>query len=291
MAKDKTTSDGDASVESSSDSQSNGMRVSSEYRKSMAGFLQKSLVLMNELIDPEVDHEVFEKANSDKLFREPFFSFRVYTQLLIKKSRLHVVAVLAANGKNNLHSLSVQMRPALECAGQVVLIIHNILMSLHPNPSKVVEYMTADYFRTKQSVTKRQIDKTSLPSQPKRFLVSDTVESLKNGKDWHDHLTKSFVHSKFDNLQGISYGGGVASCSTIYDQLAFAYFLDYFTHQILVMLAYGGLSPDTNLETDPFQAKASDFMAEVHGASEHYIQTLEPILESIMATMQNAPAD
>ena len=34
---------------------------------------------------------------------------------LLRKARLHAIAVLRANETGNVHSLAVQMRPVLEC--------------------------------------------------------------------------------------------------------------------------------------------------------------------------------
>ena len=46
----------------------------------------------------------------------------------LNKAQIHIAAVLVANESNNLHSLAVQMRPVLECAGQVVLVIHTLCL-------------------------------------------------------------------------------------------------------------------------------------------------------------------
>ena len=39
--------------------------------------------------------------------------------LIFRKGRLHMLGAYRANETDNLHSLAVQMRPVLECAGQV----------------------------------------------------------------------------------------------------------------------------------------------------------------------------
>ena len=49
---------------------------------------------------------------------DPTATLRIVGALLLCKARIHTVAVLRANETSNLHSLAVQMRPVLECAGQ-----------------------------------------------------------------------------------------------------------------------------------------------------------------------------
>lgn len=58
--------------------------------------------------------EATEKIDLDA---DPTATFRIMSALLLRKARLHTVAVLRANETNNLHSLAVQIRPVLECAG------------------------------------------------------------------------------------------------------------------------------------------------------------------------------
>ena len=55
---------------------------------------------------------------------DPAAAVRIIGALLLRKARIHTVAVLRANETSNLHSLAVQMRPVLECAGQVVFFFH-----------------------------------------------------------------------------------------------------------------------------------------------------------------------
>ena len=48
---------------------------------------------------------------------------------LLRKARIHTVAALRANETSNLHSLAVQMRPVLECAGQVVFRFRTLFIA------------------------------------------------------------------------------------------------------------------------------------------------------------------
>ena len=60
---------------------------------------------------------------------DPAVSVRILCRLLLRKARIHASAVLRANESNNLHSLAVQMRPVLECAGQVVFFFHHLVIA------------------------------------------------------------------------------------------------------------------------------------------------------------------
>ena len=60
---------------------------------------------------------------------DPAAAFRIMGSLLLRKARIHTDAVLRANETNNLHSLAVQMRPVLECAGQVVFIFQTTIIA------------------------------------------------------------------------------------------------------------------------------------------------------------------
>ena len=60
---------------------------------------------------------------------DPAAVVRIMGALLLRKARVHTIAVLRANESSNLHSLAVQMRPVLECAGQVVFFFHNMMIA------------------------------------------------------------------------------------------------------------------------------------------------------------------
>ena len=47
---------------------------------------------------------------------DPTATLRIIGALLLRKARIHTVAVLRANETSNLHSLAVQMRPVLKVA-------------------------------------------------------------------------------------------------------------------------------------------------------------------------------
>ena len=60
---------------------------------------------------------------------DPVATFRIQGAFLLRKARIHTVAVLRANETGNLHSLAVQMRPVLECAGQVVFMYEHLFIA------------------------------------------------------------------------------------------------------------------------------------------------------------------
>ena len=272
------------------DAQMNAGEVCAEYRRVMADFLARSLALMNDAIGLDLGYEGGDKVTTAEWERDPFLVLRLHARLLMKKARLHVVAVLAANRSSNHHSLAVQMRPALECAGQVVLVFHNLFTALRPDPDSVARYINSDYYQTMQCLTKGKLGHDQLlkqiavvdPMAPHRkgkksFSESDTVKSLEGGPEWYANLSEYFQHSELEALRGRSFSGGVTSNSTVYDELAFAVFLEYIAHQMLVMIAHGVLSPATNLETDPFLGKVFAVLAERRAATDRYRKALAPI--------------
>ena len=88
---------------------------------------------------------------------------RVQYALLLRKARIHTDAVLQANETNNVHSLAVQMRPVLECVGQLAFISHNVIiapgltMEVERAVKVVGDYFSADYYGTVIRATKGQV--------------------------------------------------------------------------------------------------------------------------------------
>ena len=85
---------------------------------------------------------------------DPARLYRIICPLLLRKARIHALAVLQANEANNVHSLALQMRRVLECAGQFAFIFHNLLVGpyllMEPEhaANTATGYMDADYYRT-----------------------------------------------------------------------------------------------------------------------------------------------
>ena len=101
--------------------------VVTKYRESMAGCLQASLVGINDFLTPVDLDGVFGPINQSEFNDDPVIVFRQMSYLLMAKARLHVFAAVRANRESNIHSLAVQMRPALECAGQVVSVFRDLV--------------------------------------------------------------------------------------------------------------------------------------------------------------------
>ena len=107
-------------------------------RADMAELLRETVALTGELerlLDATVgwpDGSVRSDFDAD-----PAAAVRVLGAGLLRKARVHTCAVLRANETSNLHSLAVQMRPVLECAGQVVFFFQNMMIApgLHRHPS------------------------------------------------------------------------------------------------------------------------------------------------------------
>ena len=93
------------------------------YRADMASLLEKSVATTRELERwLDVTGGLREAMAQFDLASDPTATYRIMCALLLRKARLHAAAVIRANETNNVHSLAVQMRPVLECAGQVVFI-------------------------------------------------------------------------------------------------------------------------------------------------------------------------
>ncbi len=268
----------------------------SEYRAAMAGFLKSSLPLMVRSAGSETSHPGLDENTIAEFERDPFHVFRVHAAVLMRKARLHVIAVLVANRDGNLHSLAVQMRPALECAGQVVSVFHKLL--IEKDSSALGQYFNADYLQTMQRVSKGQVDRSYFLDtiakadplgsrrKPKRLLQSAKVRSLEGSPGMYDYLSL-FHHPKLGTLRGPSCTGGVSSNDTLSDQLAFATLLDYLAHQMLVMIAHAALSPTTDSDTDPFIATVFAQLAEKRAATQHH----RALLSAIFSNAEPPPQD
>ena len=184
----------------------------------------------------------------------PLGPFRLHCALLLHKAQLHMVAVLAANESDNLHSLAVQMRPVLECAGQVVLVVHNVFVD-RDSASKALDYMDADYRQTFIRSTKGQVTHKQLlahiseirrefnekPAKGGSLKQANKVASLHGGKAWYRYLSEFFGHGRRAEWRGHPWRGGVRSMDTVEDEFTFAGFMDYLVNQVAVMNAYAAL--------------------------------------------------
>ena len=219
---------------------------------------------------------------------DPTATNRNMSALLLRKARIHTTAVLQANETSNLHSLAVQMRPILECAGQLVFLHHNLIIApdLQMPRERTIEMvgnrMDADHYQTLLRITRGKISRDELrrvereaqeaaavaagaakPKQNKRrrYTHMDKVEVLKGGRNWYNYLSKYFVHGNVDDWKGLSARGGVITMDTVQDEFAFAGFMDYLMSQVALMNAYAALFPvdgDTDLWMERTMAQLHD---------------------------------
>ena len=224
------------------------------YRSGMASLL-KGQVVEVEKIKGRLGVKVGDDASERAVLEDaPLGVFRLHCALLLHKAQIHMIAVLGANESNNLHSLAVQMRPVLECAGQVVLVIHNLFIEPE-RVGDVDDYFDRDYLGTFIRATKgemgheqlltqiskirKEFDKEPL-SKARSLKQEDKVVWLEGGRVWYKLLSERFCHGKVDWVVG-SWQGGVSSNNTIQDDCAFAVFMDYLVNQVAVMNAYAAL--------------------------------------------------
>ena len=115
------------------------------YRTGVVNLLAKLVVAVAEIercLDVSVDGE--EASARAVLGDDSTGAFRIMCALLLRKAKLHMTAIMRANETGNVHSLAVQMRPILECAGQVVLIFHNVMIPPERGETVVGGYMNAN---------------------------------------------------------------------------------------------------------------------------------------------------
>ncbi len=240
------------------------------YRAGTADLLAQSIVTTRELGRRlAADGDLRELTAQSDIEADPGTPLRVECTLLLRKARVHSDAALRANAANNLHSLAVQMRPILECAGQVVFVFDNHFVAprLTGNPGHAVraldDRLSADFYDTMIRATKGKMSHEELLATiseseraaaesvgmraPERtrgrsLKQADKAATLKGGEAWYAHLSKSFCHGEGD-LRGPTWRGGVKSMNTWRDELVFAGFMDFLVEQLNTMNAYAALCP------------------------------------------------
>ena len=205
----------------------------------------------------DVDVEGDEAAARAVLEGDPTGPFRITCALLLRKAKIHMIAMLRANQNSNVHSLAVQMRPVLECAGQVVFVLHNLMIEPERGESVVLGYMNADYYGTFIRLTKGEVSEVSdehllsdilelnemskeKVGKGKSLRQADKVAALNGGLGWYNYLSERFCHGEAD-WRGISWRGDVISMDTVQDAYTFAGLMDYLVNQVALMNAYVAL--------------------------------------------------
>lgn len=214
--------------------------------------------------------ETQEDLASAKLFFEtdPANVYRLTCTLLLRKARIHSLAVFRANETNNVHSLAVQARPVLECAGQVVFISHHLFIAPDLQMDRegaigmVASYVNADFYQTFIRATKGNLGHEELlqiiseaeesaamsfgmdkpvESKGKPLRRSDKVAMLPGGKNWYGYLSDYFCHGEA-NWTGPSWQGGVGSMDLTHELTCMGLML-YLVDQVALMNAYASLCP------------------------------------------------
>ena len=271
-----------------------------KYRASMAGFLHQALVAINEFLSTVNFDEIFRPIDQTRSNNDPVIVFRQTSYLLTAKARLHIIAALQANQTHNIHSLAVQMRPTLECAGQVVLQLKDLLFQQPGAEKRIARYLGNDYYQTMIRQSRGQIDHNEFlktidaaysaacterkePLRKLKFRESEKVRDLEFGKNWYSHLSNCFYHSDLPALKGYSYYGGVGSCNTVHDQYAFATLLDYLTHQVMVMLLYDAVLATVNsdgiFQKGDSVEKVEKLLQAKKAVGEHFKTTLMSVVD------------
>lgn len=89
------------------------------YRREIADALRTSLAFVEKHLSLWGIDDRFDASTRMRYDIDRLQGMRAIVGALAAKARLHAIACLRANDMNNSHSLAVQMRPALECAGQM----------------------------------------------------------------------------------------------------------------------------------------------------------------------------
>ena len=277
-------------------SQQNSADAVTKYRGAMAGFLKSSLAFMGHTAGPQTGHPGLDADTKAELDRDSFHVFRLHAILLVRKARLHVIAVLIANHNSNLHSLAVQMRPALECVGQVVSVFHSLFIA--SDPDLVHQYperrLPSDHAAPDQGTFRPRLS-SGIDRQGRSSGISPQPQApirIRQGpgpgrRPSLVRLPESLPPPEARHARGPSFLGGVRSNNTPHDQLAFAVLLDYLAHQMLVMVAHAALSPTTDLDTDPFLTKVFARLAEKRAATRRHRVALATIFPTAEPTPQN----
>ena len=235
-----------------------------KHRRATARVLYFSLAHMKQILDAlEVANYTDDHIRS-AVEREPIAIFHITAHMFTKKARFHVIAALRANDSSNIHSMAVQIRVALECAGQVIFFVRSFIKGGQQNADALSRYFNTDFYAFVSRTARGQFSHDQIltmmseadPDAPeplertKSQKVTDAVQALDFGPRWYAHLSKRFFHPRLSDLKKSAGMGGVTSNVSIMDQLAFATFLDYLAEQIALMNVHSALLLAEEPESD-----------------------------------------
>ena len=234
---------------------------------------------------------------------------RIEAALLLRKARLHTLAAINANKRNNLHSFAVQMRPALECIGLIVFLVRNLaLVEKERGLHSILDYEdSTGYYQLSSTIGKfasrRDISNVMSSAHAKaaasvgvprirtkkakkrRFTQYDKVSVLADGNCWYDHLSRYFVHGDAD-WTGDPMEGGVMSIGTALDDLAFATMMNYLANQVTIMNAFAAWYPVNGTTDDDWLDRTMLFQREVAEKSNDLKNELIAALDEDRVTVE-----
>ena len=263
------------------------------YRESARQILATALELAKSFPCVSFLNEQRHRELSSAWKDDPTVVLETTTGLLVRKACLHVAATLRANEASNMHSLAAQMRPALECAGQVLTTIKDLFDGSSEGKSAVLRRAKADYYKTITRLSQGQLDpRDLLPNIAKvqlannkigsakgRFKLQETVKDLEFGGEWYDHLSDCFFHSDLSALKGRSYYGGVRLADSADDQIAFGFQLEYLTDQVLIMIRYAAMCPPETRAKEHHYMRAVALAKEKRKSLDSYRGALEVMVQ------------
>ena len=238
------------------------------YHRGMTQLLAGLLHITDEMerwLDVPID-----AGSGRALLREdPRTGHYLIVRRLLCKARLHGIAVLRANQACNMHSLAVQMRPVLECAGQLATILKNLTDEPQRGFAEFRRNSSADYYQTLIRASHGQLSHKELldgissmnremevfaeqvkeggglevrkaaARKPKRLRHLDKVALLPEGDAWYRYLSNRYCHADTWNFKD-SCQPGVGSTEAQW-KLSCASMADYVANLIAQMIACAAL--------------------------------------------------
>ena len=254
------------------------------YHSGMTQLLAGLLHIADEMerwLDVPIDGE----SARASLRENPRTGLYLSVRQLLCKARLHGIAVVRANEACNMHSLAVQMRPVLECAGQLATILKNLTDEPQRGFASFLRKSRADYYQTLIRTSQGQLSHEELldgissmnermevfadqvkeggglevrkaaARKPKRFRQLDKVAPLPEGDAWYRYLSNHYCHADIGSFEEPSQPD---TRSTEADQwkLACAQMADYVANRIAEMISCTALCA-AHKDADESRAQAA----------------------------------
>ena len=238
------------------------------YRETMARFTREAAEMISRILS-EADFE----SDFPHIFGHPDeigaqVNIQNHCGLFLKKALLHSAGALAADQSSNPHSLAVQLRVVLECAGPVLswadLAVNKnsrdfkrILNITEYDVTKTLKGLSGVTFdddgRQRSILRARQQIGVQRQGRPKRVTIADKLEVLAGGANWYNFLSERFCKVDPDALNESSVLGGVIQPPRDVEAFAFGFSLAYLADLLAQMVAgYGLIVITVNEDSRPF---------------------------------------